>query len=476
MELHPAGPDPDSPIPPTGPLGPPASHPPDETVEIIGQRVLGGPPSPPPSPIQPVPPPPVLSQEALQAGFAAILHETGKPTYTTPDEPSITAALAKDYAKDAIAALSGQPSTRPYTTVTVRGKTYSVEQSEDTIRIFGKNGCKQEVILKVLKEVQKREAERTSKGLPTIFDQTWLNVMVTSAQNERQITPFSESQRLEALTTARLALFQSGFVEGIGSFPGVGMPQAQHAVDAFFVSLRTQIVANQVLRLEGSAPPPHADIPKAVSQGLAKVIYKIYKKSPRPSAKPIDISRIKQIAARKIVKFYKDSVIPDTGCFGNDHIVERGRRVFGCITSEGAFLSKKFGFAKDDPANPFKDATEFTSPSLYELNEEYEISGRTVADWVSGGKDVKAMREVLAEKFVQGTAEGNALIETGSAALIEETNGVGKDTFWGTDPGGASNGTNMLGQLLMERRAQLVNGAPYVVDATLKKDWAPPPP
>jgi predicted NAD-dependent protein-ADP-ribosyltransferase YbiA (DUF1768 family) len=184
----------------------------------------------------------------------------------------------------------------------------------------------------------------------------------------------------------------------------------------------------------------------------------------------INVPKIVRQAAKGYVTFYKADVTPDTECFGNYHILEDGRRICGCVTSEGAFFSKKYGFplnTTDPQRNPFINATEYSTPPLHELNRTYSQQGRTVAGWNQGG-NVQAMLEVLKEKFTPGTPEHIALMATGNATLVEVTPKKGRDVFWATDPGGE--GINMLGQLLMQIRGEL-RGAPYQADPNLKRKW-----
>ena len=60
------------------------------------------------------------------------------------------------------------------------------------------------------------------------------------------------------------------------------------------------------------------------------------------------------------------------------------------------------------------------------------------------------MREVVLAKFTQHEDLRMLLLATGEAKLIEHT---ANDDYWGD--GGDGKGRNMLGQILMELRAQL---------------------
>ena len=60
------------------------------------------------------------------------------------------------------------------------------------------------------------------------------------------------------------------------------------------------------------------------------------------------------------------------------------------------------------------------------------------------------MRQILAKKFTPTNELGQRLIATGDAELIEGN--TWGDTIWGVCDG---KGDNMLGKILMERRAHL---------------------
>ncbi len=64
---------------------------------------------------------------------------------------------------------------------------------------------------------------------------------------------------------------------------------------------------------------------------------------------------------------------------------------------------------------------------------------------------VGIMRDVLAAKFAKGSRLASRLLDTGNQELVEG-NWWG-DTYWGVCGG---RGKNMLGQLLMKRRAELM--------------------
>ena len=83
------------------------------------------------------------------------------------------------------------------------------------------------------------------------------------------------------------------------------------------------------------------------------------------------------------------------------------------------------------------------------------VGGRKIElreDWEPFGK-VLVMKRLVWRKFSENTALAQQLIDTGDAELIEG-NWWG-DTFWGVCQG---YGENMLGQILMQVRAELVKG------------------
>jgi ribA/ribD-fused uncharacterized protein len=74
-------------------------------------------------------------------------------------------------------------------------------------------------------------------------------------------------------------------------------------------------------------------------------------------------------------------------------------------------------------------------------------------DWDSARIDI--MRVALRAKFEQHDELRALLLSTGEAKLVEHTD---NDGFWGD--GGNGSGQNMLGQLLMQLRAELRTNAP----------------
>jgi hypothetical protein len=456
----------------------------DAATAEIGPAILGAPPpGKDPTSIVDASLPTVLSPEAIRRGFEAVVAEAAKPKYPTPRTQTIIEQLAEDYAEDVILEISGHPPHRPYMTVKIpdNGLTakifgkktyteYTVEQSGDTIRVFGgPEGHKQEVILQVLEE-----AQRLNQHVPPIFNPDDLQSFISSARKGK-IAPFTEAQRLQAFQIAKLSLFQGSFVNGVGSVEGAN--RARKAVNATFERMKTEIAAGKIFRFQGLPGIPREPLPEPVRLALRKIVHKTYIKAAPPRTRPIDLAEIRQAASTGAINLRTET------CFAADHVLEGERRVFGCVTPEGAFLSKKFGFLEDDPNNPFLDAEWSTSPSLQDLNKKYESLGRTIPDWESG-EDIAAMEKVLEETFVPDTPEGQALLETGRATIINEKRRTERDLFWGTNPRvppppppapppttSPLVGTNMLGQLLMERRG-LLGGVPYHADQGLSRDWA----
>lgn len=72
-------------------------------------------------------------------------------------------------------------------------------------------------------------------------------------------------------------------------------------------------------------------------------------------------------------------------------------------------------------------------------------------DW--NESKVEVMRRVVRAKFGQNAELRERLLATGEAELVEDS---GKDSFWGTGRDGS--GTNWLGRVLMEVRAELAGG------------------
>jgi ribA/ribD-fused uncharacterized protein len=78
----------------------------------------------------------------------------------------------------------------------------------------------------------------------------------------------------------------------------------------------------------------------------------------------------------------------------------------------------------------------------------WEAGGRLRPDWDSYRDEV--MLQALRLKFVQHPDLGNALLETGEQDIVEHT---GNDSYWGD--GGDGTGSNKLGRLLEQVRAEL---------------------
>jgi predicted NAD-dependent protein-ADP-ribosyltransferase YbiA (DUF1768 family) len=419
---------------------------------------------------------PQISEASIHKGFEAVKAKAGSAKYQDPGKLTPLETLAQDYVEDAIAEMCGRPPHYPYMIVNVKGQEYTVEQRGNRMRVTGPGADQQDVMSGVLNQVQ-GENTRT----PPIFDPQELTSFITYAQSQANIHAITPEDRGQAERIAFQALSQSGFIGGVGSV----FKDSEH-VKKLLQNLRTRMkttraAAPTVSPSSPGAPQQTPIVPDDVRSALAKIIHNIYQKiPPKPAAsgaqgkrgaatparvRPIDTSVIRDIASSGPIRFYKADTTPDTECFGNYHVLERGRRVHGCITSEGAFLSRKYGFEPNDLTNPFKDATEHTNPSLAKLNKALEASKGAIPGWTDQRLNILAMSWVLREKFDRDS-ERAALLATGNALLVEETPEKGRDVFWATDPDGT--GKNMLGQLLMELRGQ-IGGPPYTPDFTRNK-------
>lgn len=112
-------------------------------------------------------------------------------------------------------------------------------------------------------------------------------------------------------------------------------------------------------------------------------------------------------------------------------------------TSEHYFQAMKFPHAPDLQARIQK----VKSPG-YAKKLAWTAGVVLRPDWDSYRVDV--MRRVVRAKFSQRPDLRAILLGTGDELLVEHTE---RDSFWGD--GGDGSGQNMLGQLLMEVRAEL---------------------
>lgn len=162
------------------------------------------------------------------------------------------------------------------------------------------------------------------------------------------------------------------------------------------------------------------------------------------------------------IAFY-DKRNPLTECFGNFHICNMRVGDTSYICSEAAFQAQKDPcrrkeFCKLDGDGAFRHAKTVTP----------------TADWIKGGRNLTAMREILSQKFKQNPYLGELLLATGNAYLVEHIphDRHPPDAFWGDGHDGK--GKNMLGKLLMELRGKLggagvVTKIPHDMHAKLQK-------
>jgi ribA/ribD-fused uncharacterized protein len=142
-------------------------------------------------------------------------------------------------------------------------------------------------------------------------------------------------------------------------------------------------------------------------------------------------------------------------------IVWRGRR---WPTVEHAFQAEKlYGLFDELPGleSWYNCIREAALPHLAKLYAREAPMWRS--DWMS--VRVETMRALLALKFVEKNSFGRGLVVTGEALLVEGNEW--HDTFWGCCycEQHAERGENVLGKLLMERRAQLLDSTVTILPA-----------
>ncbi len=81
----------------------------------------------------------------------------------------------------------------------------------------------------------------------------------------------------------------------------------------------------------------------------------------------------------------------------------------------------------------------FTEEALKNLSDDQGLVVERVKDHF--------MYQALTAKFTQHTDLGQVLLGTGDALLVEDTQKVGSDPYWGNGPSG--NGLNKLGRMLV---------------------------
>jgi|GEM_PF-289478 len=118
-------------------------------------------------------------------------------------------------------------------------------------------------------------------------------------------------------------------------------------------------------------------------------------------------------------------------------------------TSEHYFQAKKFAGTPDE-----EELRRASTPSLVaDLGRDRKRALRP--DWETVKDDV--MRIAVRAKITQHDALRRALLATGQETLVEKTN---SDYYWGCGSDGS--GKNMLGQILMELRAELTGLTPQM--------------
>lgn len=104
------------------------------------------------------------------------------------------------------------------------------------------------------------------------------------------------------------------------------------------------------------------------------------------------------------------------------------------------------------PGKAKRLGTDPALPQRFSHSSWFRKNGKAFRpDW--NESKVEVMRRVVRAKFVQNAELRERLLATGEAELVEDS---GKDSFWGT--GRTGNGTNWLGRVLMEVRAELAGG------------------
>lgn len=142
----------------------------------------------------------------------------------------------------------------------------------------------------------------------------------------------------------------------------------------------------------------------------------------------------------KVVRFYRIS--EPYGCFSNfaPYPVEIDGQVWP--TTEHYFQAQKFS----DASHQERIRLARTPAKAKGLGRSRKLPIRP--DW--DDVRVEVMRRAIRAKFTQHPNLGEQLLATGDALLVEHS---ADDPFWAD--GGDGSGQNVLGQLLMELRAEL---------------------
>ncbi len=140
------------------------------------------------------------------------------------------------------------------------------------------------------------------------------------------------------------------------------------------------------------------------------------------------------------IEFYR--VSDEYGCFSNfsPHPLRLQGKVWP--TSEHYFQAQKF--AGTPRAEAVREARSPGEAARLGRDRRHPLR----RDWES--VKVSIMTDAVRAKFEQHDDIRAILLGTGDALLVEHT---GNDDFWGD--GGDGSGRNMLGQILMQVRAQL---------------------
>lgn len=142
-----------------------------------------------------------------------------------------------------------------------------------------------------------------------------------------------------------------------------------------------------------------------------------------------------------VINFYR--VADEYGCFSNfsPHPIRLGGESWP--TTEHYFQAQKFENAADR-----EEIRNANSPMLA-ARMGRDRKRKLRRDWESA--KVGVMTEAVRAKFTQHVDLREVLLGTGDAKLVEHTE---NDSYWGD--GGDGSGKNMLGQVLMCVRAELM--------------------
>ena len=142
------------------------------------------------------------------------------------------------------------------------------------------------------------------------------------------------------------------------------------------------------------------------------------------------------------INFY--SVIDDYGCFSNfaPYSIRLGGKSWP--TSEHYFQAQKF---KDEAQ---REAVRKAKSPMVAARLGRDRTSKLRRDWES--VKVSVMTDAVRAKFTQHDELRAILLSTGDAKIVEHTE---NDDYWGD--GGDGSGKNMLGQILMRIRTELLD-------------------